>query len=423
MAAIAGFARVAGKAGTSRMIALMGKIGPEADRQIIAELTRMPGPEVTRTLAESSKKAPSDLRVKLLIILGMRRDPHGFSTLLDAYKDTDEKVAAAAVEAMCHTDQPGMDAAIFEALTKGRPLVKAAAVKAGLVVAQRLARQDRAKNEAKILTICRDAMTGSADDASRIEVLRSMADLLGKASLPEIEKVLTAGPGPLRDAAVEAYLSVADTLDAKTDGPQTLAIYNRIIDMGAVPVGRMGAVIERLKALGDTSDIPGRLGVITQWWVVGPWPSPDWSAFDKVFFPEQEIDLGKTYKEGDKEMKWKPVGTPDPTGRVNLKAAIAEADNVAGYAYAEVTSETDQDVVFRTGSDDGMKLWVNGTPVFAKNEPRSLAVDMDTVPAHLNKGVNKVLVKVLNGGGAWEFCARVTTPDGKPVRLQVRPAK
>ena len=30
---------------------------------------------------------------------------------------------------------------------------------------------------------------------------------------------------------------------------------------------------------------------------------------------------------------------------------------------------------------------------------------------------------ILNGGGGWEFCARVTTRDGRPLKLKVRPAK
>jgi HEAT repeat protein len=421
-AAIAGYARVANRTGTGRMLALYGRIGPEADRQIVHELAGMPGSEVTTVIAEACKKAPVDLRVQLLTVLGVRRDPRGFSTLLSAGRDSDGRVAAAAIEALGFTGSAGMDAAIFEALTKGKPAVKAAAVKSSLAIARRLMRRDPAGNAAKIVKVYQDALANSPDDACRIAVIAGIGGTGCRQMLGDLEK-LFAAPGDLREAAMNAYLDIADKMSVKKEGKQALAMYNRILDMNVVAAGRLPSVIERMKALGDKSDIPGRLGLITQWWVVGPWPNPEWSAFDKVFAPEKEIDLTKTYKEGDKEMKWKPAGTSDPTGRIDLKKIVADADNVAAYAYAEITCDTEQDVVFRTGSDDGMKLWVNGKQVFGKNEPRGLTVDQDTIPAHLVKGVNKVLIKVLQGGGNWEFCARVTMPDGRPVRLQVRPAK
>jgi tetratricopeptide (TPR) repeat protein len=421
-AAIAGYACVANRVSTGKLIAMWGKISPEADRQIIRDLARMPGSEVTTAIAEACKKAPVDLRVQLLTVLGMRRDPHGFSTLLSAGKSADDKIAAAAIEAMGLTGAAGMDAAILDALVKGRPAVKAPAVNSSLAIARRLMQRDPAGSAGKVLKVYQEALANSPDEACRIAVIDAIGGTGCRQMLSDLEKLFDT-QGAVREAAINAYLSIADKMSARKEGKQALAMYNRILDMNAVPAARLQGVIERMKALGDKSDIPGRLGLITQWWVIGPWPNPDWSAFDKVWSPEKEIDLTKTYKEGDKEMKWKPVGTSDPTGRIDLKKAVTDADNVAAYAYAEITCDADQDVVFRTGSDDGMKLWVNGKQVFGKNEPRGLTVDQDTIPAHLLKGVNKVLVKVLQGGGNWEFCTRVTTPDGKPVKLKVRPAK
>ncbi|MBN1342575.1 MAG: HEAT repeat domain-containing protein [Phycisphaerae bacterium] len=422
-AAIAGYARVAGNAGTSRLIEELGRLGSDADRQIMGELTRMPGRDVTDAIVRACKKVPAKTKAMLITVLGRRRDPAGYAALIAAAKDDDESIRAQAVCAIADTREPSMDGVIRDAIYKGTPKVKAAAADAYVVVAERLLRQDKVKNEANILKTFNDVLGMKVNDATKVAALEGLALLANPTSAGAVEKLL-ADPNPqVRGAAARAYLAIAPKMNLKKDAKQTAAILKKLIDAGIVPPGQMQNVLQHLRATGDKSNVAEKLGMITHWWVIGPWPSPEWSAFDKTFFPEKEIDLAKTYKDGDRELKWKPVVTASPEGRVDLRASIQPDQSVAAYGYAEVTSDQDQDVLFCTGSDDGMKLWVNGKVVFAKNEPRGLAVDMDTIPARLQKGVNKILIKVLNGGGGWEFCARVTTKDGKPVKLRVRPAK
>jgi HEAT repeat protein len=422
-AAIAGFARVAGKAGADRLIGALGKMGTDADRQIISELSRMPGAAVTQAVAEACKGAAPSVKTKLLTILGIRRDPVGFATLLSAAKDGDEGVRGVAIYAMATTGNAGMDGAIVEGLYKGTPRVQAAAADAYILVAQRLLREDRAKNETKVLKVYEDILAKKVEPATTVAALRGIAMIANPTSASGVERFLDGGDPTVRAAAAEAYLAIAARLDGKKDRDRALAMYNRLIDSNAVPPGEMSTVLGRLRELGDTSDIAGKLGMITNWWVVGPWPSPDYAAFDKVFFPENHVDLAKTTTDAGSPMAWKPIVTTNPEGRVDLNAQFKDNQNKVAYGYAEVTSDEDQDVIFRTGSDDGMKLWVNGKQVFAKSGPRSLAVDMDAFPVRLNKGVNRILIKVLNGGGAWEFCVRATDKQGRPIKLRVRPAK
>ncbi len=421
-AVIAGYARVAGKIGAARLIGLLGKFGAQADAQIIEALSRITGGEVTAAIVEGYGKATADVKVALLTTLGWRSDPQGSDTLLAGAKDTDVKVAVAAIEAMGAIGNAKFEPAISQALTQGASMVKAAAVRAVLSTVQRLSREDRVKNEAQIAKLSQDILANSPDDAGKVTALNAIAELGCKPLIGEVEKLLAAAPPEVRQAAVRAYAAIADKLDARANQGQALAMYNRLIDMGAVSADRFQAVADRMKACGDKSNLAERLGVITQWYLVGPWANPNSEAFDKVFFPEKEIELGKTYKEGGKDLKWKPVTTGDLAGRLNLRQVVVDAENVAAYAYAEVNSDIDQDVVFKAGSDDGMKFWLNGKQLFAKNEPRALTPDMDTIPGRLNKGVNRILIKVLNGVGLWELHVRVTSPDGKPLRLKVRPA-
>jgi len=423
IAAIAGYARVAGKDGTARLIGTLGKQDAETNHQIMGELARMPGREATLAIVQAYKTAASGTKAKLVTILGMRRDPAGFSTLIAASKDADQNVQGVAMYAMAQTGQTSLAAAVLDALNKGTPKVQAAAADAYTVIAQRLLREDRAANEPKVLKVYHDLLGRKLEHSTKIAALDGIALIASPTSAAAVEKLLTADDAKLRTAAANAYIAIANKMNIKKDGPRALAMYNRVIDLGALPAAEMHTVLVRLMALGGKADLADRLGMITQWWVIGAWPSKDYDAFDKPFFPEKEINLTKTYREGKRELKWKPVVTKHREGRVDLLPYFKQKTNAVAYGYAEVTSDRDQDVVFRTGSDDGMKLWVNGKVVFGKNGPRSLAVDMDTIPVKLKKGVNRILTKVLNGGGAWEFCARATTPNGRPLKLKVRPVK
>jgi len=46
---------------------------------------------------------------------------------------------------------------------------------------------------------------------------------------------------------------------------------------------------------------------------------------------------------------------------------------------------------------------------------RGLSVDQDRVRVRLQKGVNRLLLKVTQGGGGWEFCVRLVDLQGSPI--------
>ncbi|MBV9848765.1 MAG: hypothetical protein JO250_03660 [Armatimonadetes bacterium] len=72
-------------------------------------------------------------------------------------------------------------------------------------------------------------------------------------------------------------------------------------------------------------------------------------------------------------------------------------------------------VMLGAGSDDGIKLWLNGRQVYDHPGARSDSMDQDKVSAHLNAGWNSVLIKVTQGNGGWSLHFRIATPAGQPV--------
>ena len=176
--------------------------------------------------------------------------------------------------------------------------------------------------------------------------------------------------------------------------------------------------VEKLAALGvSRKALAQRQGFLTDWKILGPFPNPEGTAFNRSFLDESActgsapVDFeGKTYS-------WLAAETDSVPAVIGLRARLDPAENVAAYAYAELPSPEARDVLVQIGSDDGCELWVNGQRLHGTNAARGMAVDEDKVNASLTAGVNRVLIKVLQGAADWQFCVRVTGRDGRPIDL------
>lgn len=59
------------------------------------------------------------------------------------------------------------------------------------------------------------------------------------------------------------------------------------------------------------------------------------------------------------------------------------------------------------GSDDGLKVWLNGALVNDKWIARTSKLDEEVVPLRLRKGKNQFLIKIQNVKGLWSFTTRL----------------
>ncbi|MBN1916894.1 MAG: hypothetical protein JW889_03205 [Verrucomicrobia bacterium] len=91
--------------------------------------------------------------------------------------------------------------------------------------------------------------------------------------------------------------------------------------------------------------------------------------------------------------------------------------NTCGVAYAHVyvKAERTEEVVLWLGSDDGVKVYLNGLLVHRNRIDRGVVKDQDRVPVLLKRGWNRLLIKVDQGEGGWGFSARFSTTDGQAV--------
>ena len=103
-------------------------------------------------------------------------------------------------------------------------------------------------------------------------------------------------------------------------------------------------------------------------------------------------------------------------GTINIIEAIGNAQNAVAYLQARIWSPKTQAAMLQLGSDDGVKVWLNGKLVHAKNVARGVNPDEDKVRVTLQEGANELLLKVTNGAGDWGAIVRFMGEDGKPLR-------
>lgn len=105
-------------------------------------------------------------------------------------------------------------------------------------------------------------------------------------------------------------------------------------------------------------------------------------------------------------------------------AGLAENDSVSGAVYLSFWLHSPQPlnellanpnvpkVSFYGGSDDGMRLWVNGDLLCSDDLVHPCIPDsLKTGPIAFKKGWNHVVVKVIQGSGRWQFVGRFVSTD------------
>jgi CubicO group peptidase (beta-lactamase class C family) len=77
------------------------------------------------------------------------------------------------------------------------------------------------------------------------------------------------------------------------------------------------------------------------------------------------------------------------------------------YAWAEIELPEAQSGLLGLGSDDAVKVWLNGRLVHENWAARAVEPDADLVPVRFERGVNRILLKVQNATGDWGFSCRL----------------
>jgi CubicO group peptidase (beta-lactamase class C family) len=101
---------------------------------------------------------------------------------------------------------------------------------------------------------------------------------------------------------------------------------------------------------------------------------------------------------------WQAVeSSGDP---VSLESLYGKPNYVVAYAASEIVMPEAASVLLTLGSDDGVKVWLNGEKVHDRWVLRGVEKDSDLVRVKLKKGTNRLLLKVQNAEEGWGFICR-----------------
>lgn len=135
------------------------------------------------------------------------------------------------------------------------------------------------------------------------------------------------------------------------------------------------------------------------------------SAFSSDWFAEAGAATvhpteGATQVVDEKKFTWRRMKTAD--GFVDLRDG-EDRDYCIGYAWTEIEVPAAIDAYLGIGSDEGLKIWLNGTLVHDKWMRRQSRLDDDVIPLKLKAGRNSLLIKIQNATGDWSFVTRLRT--------------
>lgn len=149
---------------------------------------------------------------------------------------------------------------------------------------------------------------------------------------------------------------------------------------------------------------------IVSWRVAGPYSQDNRNhsqLFGIAFPPETQPD----------NVKWSlvPAATDAKRPWILDLLKLYPGDSQVAYVKTWIKSEKSRQVVLEAGSDDGIKAWLNGKLVHANNVPRAAIPGTDKANITLNQGWNKLMLKITQNNGPWEFCMRIRNAEGAKV--------
>ncbi len=141
------------------------------------------------------------------------------------------------------------------------------------------------------------------------------------------------------------------------------------------------------------------------WASIGPFRSKSKDAFAEVFPPETEFVPGKAYEGGS--LGW----TARPRWRDGAVVLFEQTDFCAMYISRPVSAPRDTTLALSLGSDDGIKVWLDGRGVLEHDISRAVEPNQEELTLHLGKGEHRLLIKISNGQGDFGYYFAIVDRD------------
>lgn len=388
---IAGLHGIAAARGTKALPMLFEILsGDDARMQMVAarSIQDIPGEEVTQKLLALLETAKPDTAELIIDVLG-QRGPEALEAVGKLAREGKDPAARnTAVLALAQLGDPSATDLLWNiAKTTDNKNHRSVALR-GYV---KLIRTQGKPAERLVLLNNAMKVADGADD--RRLILSAMGDIADPKALAPIMSLID---GDLHAEAFAAAVSVTKRIAGRNQ-TEALAALDQL---GKAAKG--DAEKDVIDSLRDAMT-----SYCVSWMVSGPYKEKGkegLETFDVAFAPENAPGEAKP---------WQPLGpgNPDQPGRFDL----GKGQNCSSYVRTTVISDSERKVQLAFGSDDAIKVWLNGELIHAKKVNRACSCDEDKVEATLKQGPNTLLIKVVQGGGDWAFCCAIRGTDGKPL--------
>ncbi len=159
---------------------------------------------------------------------------------------------------------------------------------------------------------------------------------------------------------------------------------------------------------------PGQF--MRKWLVLGPLPYP---IRDDIYFSSKEgqkvafdtdsldfLNFTPKVKIDNTQYQWSALESKYSIVDLNQLSEEKTDFNVA-YVWARIEMPRDRTSTLGIGSNDAVKVWLNGELVHENWVYRSVVTDNDRVPVTFRKGTNHLVLKIQNAMGPWGFSCRL----------------
>ena len=150
---------------------------------------------------------------------------------------------------------------------------------------------------------------------------------------------------------------------------------------------------------------------VTKWQfadVTVPWPDPK---------SLPSVDVAKLAEIEASASRAKLAASAWPYMDFAAMSGLGNRQREAGYAMREIRTDSARRIRLLTGSDDSLRMWLNGKQVAAVLALRTVKADSETTEVELRAGANRLLVEVGQAGGGWGLLLRITDDKGNKLEL------
>ncbi|MEM9415147.1 MAG: PSD1 and planctomycete cytochrome C domain-containing protein [Planctomycetota bacterium] len=209
------------------------------------------------------------------------------------------------------------------------------------------------------------------------------------------------------DTGPRTALFIADETFGYAGGTEIKVTIHYRSRYGQHTLGRVRLAL----ASAGTVDLAEIFPTVTRdWFMAGPYQEADYNAaFDTAHGPataayvSPHVDLG----EGKPRFAHRP-------GFANGVTHELQGTQSAFYLARSIFTPVERTLNLSLGSDDGLRVYLNGEEVYANNIQRGVTPGSDQAAITLQPGENTLVLKVVNGGGPGGFYYMPTQAEPSP---------